>query len=379
VRPEPFHLGYRPALDGLRGVAILAVMLDHSGLLTGGWLGVDVFFTLSGFLITSLLLEEHARTGSIRFRAFYARRALRLLPALFLMVGVCGPIIIAASPPRLVTVRLLFVAAIVFYVANWAIIAGIFAFPLGHTWSLAIEEQFYALWPPALVLLLRWIRRRGIILTVVLGGIAATIVWRTALRAGGAGTTRLFVGLDTRADSLLIGCALAMLTTWHMLPASPRTQAARRWAGVGAAVGLSVLFAVAQFPKHFLDYRGPGSAAFATALVISAVLLPSSRLGRLLETRPLVSVGSISYGLYLWHFPIFVALGVPSGKLGVPGLMRLALAWSVTFAVCALSFRFVEAPALKLKSRLAMGPGAGAYGRADLKESDSSGSAQRSP
>lgn len=100
--PEPFHLGYRPALDGLRGVAILAVMLGHSGLLTGGWLGVDVFFTLSGFLITSLLLEEHARTGSIRFRTFYARRALRLLPALFLMVGVCGPSIIAASPPRLV-------------------------------------------------------------------------------------------------------------------------------------------------------------------------------------------------------------------------------------------------------------------------------------
>ena len=354
-------------------------MLGHSGLLAGGWLGVDVFFTLSGFLITSLLLEEHARTGSIRFRTFYARRALRLLPALFLMLLVCGPIIIAASPPGGVTVKLLFLAAIVLYVANWAIIARIFAFPLGHTWSLAIEEQFYALWPPALLLLLRWTRRRGIILIVVLSGIAATVFWRTALRVGGAPTHRLFVGLDTRADSLLIGCALAMLTTWQMLPASPWTLAVRRWAGVGAAVGLGVLFAVAPFPKYLLNHRGTGPAAFATALVISAVLLPSSRLGRLLETRPLVSVGRISYGLYLWHLPIFVALGVPFGKVRpAADPLLLALAWSVTFAVCVLSFRFVEAPALRLKSRLASGPAVSARERADLKESGRSGSVQRS-
>jgi hypothetical protein len=119
------RLGYRPALDGLRGVSVLAVMLHHSGLLEGGWLGVDVFFALSGFLITSLLLEEHERTRGISLRPFYARRALRLLPALLLLVGVCGVIMVAWSPPELFRQRMLYVVAVMLYAANWAMILGL--------------------------------------------------------------------------------------------------------------------------------------------------------------------------------------------------------------------------------------------------------------
>src|SRR6185369_2522612 len=131
------------------------------GLLTGGWLGVDVFFALSGFLITSLLVEERERTGGIALARFYARRALRLLPALVAMVAVCGLAVLLTSPRALVAGRAAFLAAVLLYVANWAIVAGYLVFALGHTWSLAIEEQFYVLWPPMLALLLRGVRGRS--------------------------------------------------------------------------------------------------------------------------------------------------------------------------------------------------------------------------
>ena len=179
--PEPFKLGYRPALDGLRAVAVLAVLTYHAGWIQGGFLGVDVFFTLSGFLITTLLCEEHARDGTIAIRRFYVRRARRLLPALVVLLLVCGGILFATMPSAFWPILGGYLLGVLSYGANWLIIywrdLGVF----GHTWSLAIEEQFYLAWP---VLLLaaaatgpapRWI------VAGLVTAAAGSLAWRLAL------------------------------------------------------------------------------------------------------------------------------------------------------------------------------------------------------
>src|SRR3989442_13537110 len=216
---DPFRLGYRPALDGLRAVSVLAVMLHHSGLLVGGWLGVDVFFALSGFLITTLLIEEHRRTGVIGLKRFYVRRALRLLPGLLALVIVVGVITIADPASVDLAAILLRLAAVLFYVANWAIMAGFGLYPFAHTWSLAIEEQFYALWPLALLVLLRYVRTRVVIVSIVGAGIAARILWR-GVRVPGGCVAWGYQAVDAPADSLLVGCAFSIPSSCRMGPDS---------------------------------------------------------------------------------------------------------------------------------------------------------------
>ena len=178
-----FSLGYRPALDGLRAVSIVAVLAHHSHWLPGGYLGVDVFFTLSGFLITALLTEEFARIGTISLRLFYARRVLRLLPALLVLLVVCAGSLLATVAAEYGPLVLHEAAAVLFYVANWAWVIDL---PLGvfsHTWSLGIEEQFYLLWPCVLLVMLRvWSPRRVFALVLVLAG--AGVAWRHALVSG---------------------------------------------------------------------------------------------------------------------------------------------------------------------------------------------------
>jgi len=355
---EPFRLGYQPALDGLRAVSVLAVMLHHSGLLVGGWLGVDVFFALSGFLITTLLIEEHRRTGVIGLKRFYVRRALRLLPGLLALVIVFGTITIATPASVDLAAILLRLAAVLFYVANWAIMAGFGLYPFAHTWSLAIEEQFYALWPLALLVLLRYVRTRVVIVSIVGAGIAASIIWRGVLLHGGS-LPGPYQGVDARADSLLIGCAVAMLVSWRMVPDSHAALITRRWAGLAAAMGLCLLFATARFPSAFRDHFASTLTALAGGLLIGDVLVPGSRLARFLEVRPLVGIGRISYGLYLWHFPILLGFGVLIGKRHGFHPVWLGLAWLVTFVVCIVSFRVIEQPALRFKSRFGGASGLG--------------------
>jgi len=215
----PFTLGYRPPLDGLRGVSILAVMSYHIGLIRGGFLGVDIFFVLSGFLITTLLMDEWARTGRISLRKFYARRALRLLPALVLLVVACDVTVMVIArlywaPESFMPVvfGMVYASVVVFfYIGNFVMISGQTLWILGHTWSLSIEEQFYVLWPLCLWLLLRWARRRGFILPVLVLGIAASLLLKVALVRAHAPLTRVFFGLDTRFDELLIGVARGVI------------------------------------------------------------------------------------------------------------------------------------------------------------------------
>ena len=356
----PFSLGYQPSLDGLRGVSILAVMAYHVGLIRGGFLGVDIFFVLSGFLITALLTNEWTRSGRISFGKFYMRRALRLLPALILLVIVCDFTMVTIAhlywqPEAFVPVvfGMAYAAlAALFYVANWVMISGQTLWILGHTWSLSIEEQFYFLWPLCLLTILRWVRRRGLILALLASGIAASLLWRISLVRAHAPVTRLFFGLDTRFDELLVGCIVGVLASWSLLPTGERPRRILNACAVLAAAILAVMLWRAGWKEPVMMQGGLTVAAASAGVLIANMLAsPSGRLARALGRQPLVGIGRISYGLYLWHFPIVYACGALAVDGAPPDLPRAALAIGLTFLVAAASFRWVERPMLRLKRR----------------------------
>ena len=342
-------LGYRPSLDGLRGISILAVMGYHSGLISGGYLGVDVFFVLSGFLITTLLVEEQQRRGAISFRRFYMRRALRLLPALFATVAVCASGELAFASPEASRHTWGAVAAVVFYAANWAMIAGQPLFVLGHTWSLAIEEQFYLVWPPSLAVLTRVVGRRGWILAIVAAGGLLVPAYRFLLMSQRASQLHLYVGLDTRADSLLIGCTVGLLIGWKMLPTSPTARVVSGIGAVVASLALTYLFVEATWPRDYLFHATSTLASLATAFLIVKLLIAPSRIDRLLGGSPIVGLGRISYGLYLWHYPVFYVFGALSVPGVLPSPTHIPEAWLATLVIASASFFFLEQPLLRLK------------------------------
>ena len=347
--PEPFNLGYRPALDGLRAVAVLAVLTYHAGWIPGGFLGVDVFFTLSGFLITTLLCEEHARTGTISIPRFYVRRARRLLPALVLFLLICGGTIFVAGPSAFWPTLGGNLLGVLSYGANWLIIywrgLGVF----GHTWSLAIEEQFYLAWPVLLLGLLRGARSR-LIVTGLVTAAAGSLAWRLALALDGSSFARLYAATDTHADGLLLGAALAVWLQHRGVGGSPGRL--RRAGRTIAALGLLGLFGAAPLmPGYALGVTA--LAACATGGIILDILAGGSWVTRWLELGWLVRIGWVSYGVYLWHFPVFVQLGVirQPGESAAP-LGRTLLAWAVTFAIAGLSYWLVERRFLANKPRL---------------------------
>jgi peptidoglycan/LPS O-acetylase OafA/YrhL len=245
MSPSPtglrFHLGHRPALDGLRGIAILSVLGSHvsPSIVVGGGAGVDLFFVLSGFLITCLLVAEWDRNERISLSKFYARRALRLFPALFVYLVGCYVLaaIFQQGAPREATQKGVFYA--LFYVANWARVNHVSLGLAETTWSLSIEEQFYIFWPLLLILGLKYLSRRTLV-KVVLALVAVVTLHRLGLAMRGADYARVYNGSDTRADGLLMGCALAMFVSWRGVPRG-------RWVQVvGALSGLFFLAYVAR-------------------------------------------------------------------------------------------------------------------------------------
>ncbi len=323
---EPWRLGRRPGLDGLRGIAILLVLvchvLDNAGIWNGaGSAGVTVFFTLSGFLITSLLVEELQARGRVSLRSFYARRARRLFPALaaaVLLVGAFQAAVGIASPGHLLPV--------IFYVGNWIAVAHGNLGLLPHTWSLSIEEQFYLLWPLGLLAVWRW--RNGPVLLASLG-ILASMAARFALAGD---WYRVYYGSDTRADGLLVGCLLALLAhrglSW-------------RPSVVTATAGMMALAAV-SLGGASLSARGvwiPALVPWITAAMIWTAC--SSQSPRWLAADWLRYIGRRSYGIYLWHYPFVLLVGYFSHSLGVTLLAVMA-----SVGIAEASWRFVEAPFL---------------------------------
>jgi len=313
------RLGYVPALDGLRALAIAAVVgLHYWNVPECGGLGVDLFFCLSGFLITTLLLEEHAESGAISLKNFYGRRARRLFPALALLLVVY----LAATEGR----GLRTVVLTGFYAGNIVRAFGddpLLKSPLGHLWSLAQEEQFYLLWPAALLLLLRLRRNVAPILLALL--FVAVTVWRVLLAHHGASSARLQFGPDVRADGMVAGCLLAFLRTRISIKPTDALTAAAVWT-VAIAAFFSLLL------PDWQVYVRPTFNLAACVLVAAAV--SGTGLAEALSIRPLVSLGKISYSLYLWHLPVLVAVGRDHPW---PALVAaVAVSW--------LSYRFVEQP-----------------------------------
>ena len=349
-------LGYRPALDGLRAIAIALVLLHHTAaflvpswqgsVAPGGFLGVDLFMVLSGFLITTLLLERHDREPR-PIRTFYLRRALRLLPALAALL--VANLLYAIVEGRGVGDALRSILAVGAYVTNWAELAAVHISQyVTHLWSLAIEEQFYLVWPLLLFAAWRvWPSRRKLVwLAIAIAVLAAA--WRVALYESGEGWLRIYLRTDARADALAIGAALA-LAPWQRIG---QVLAPRARSLLGGA-GLVVLIAAAALvhPDDKALYLGGFTViAIASAVLIVSVLDPGSTLARTLASRPLVLLGSISYPLYLWHFGVFQAVAEHTGAW--PSGARVALGWSLALLAAIASYRLVELPALRLKRRL---------------------------
>lgn len=357
VEAPAFVLGHRPWLDGIRAIAILTVMGFHLKSLLpvfggAGIAGLEVFFVLSGFLITILLLEEVRRSGRIRLSAFYVRRARRLLPALsLLLLGVAALMVVGLPelPRGEVAIQIMAVAG---YAGNW-----VKAFSqndlgvLGHTWSLSVEEQFYLLWPVSLLFFLRSGITGRRLATLLLVGAAASMLWReVVLRQGDRvlANNHAYFGLDTRGYALLLGCAVAVIVHHDLYPKAPP------WAGLRAvAAGAAGAFAVTFF--LFSDVYPTGYAvylnlmAFATAVVILHLsLAPKGRVHRLLGLDPLVAIGRVSYGLYLYHFPVIVLL--TPDRVGLGGAPLGIVDVAVTGVLATASWMIVERRFIRRRS-----------------------------
>jgi len=345
----PARLPYTPALDGLRAIAVLAVMLYHGGVAvtSGGFLGVDIFFVLSGFLITTLLLLEFDATGGLNLTAFWGRRARRLLPALFLVLVAVLLYAAFLRGEAAASVRADTLATL-FYVSNWwFIVSGNSYFdqfqdpsPLTHTWSLAIEEQWYLLLPLVLVLLLPRVRSRAAWAAVFASLALISAATMFVLHTPGADPSRVYYGTDTRLQALLAGAFLACILTPG---AMERFRGWARWLAPLAMLAVVGVVVMASDRSEWLYSGGFLFVAIVSALLLASVVShPGGVVARGLAWRPVVWVGRISYGLYLWHWPVYVVLNPARTGLSGPGL--LVLRFAVTFAAAALSYYLVEMP-----------------------------------
>ena len=342
--------GYRPALDGVRAVAVLAVIAYHLGWLPGGFLGVDVFFVLSGYLITTLLLREIQRTGRISFANFWARRARRLLPAVLFLLGVC--ILQVWHDPAIAThgARRDDIISTLFYYANWHFIAtdqSYFATyagvsPLRHMWSLAIEEQFYFVWPLLIGVTVYLARRRSRIILAVVVALLIASVADMAREFSVTNPSRAYFGTDTRAHVLLAGAALAVLLN---MPNSQTTTYRRVATRVWPVLALIVVASFALYRDQAPFFYHGGAALFAVVVALllwSIEMAPSSALGRALSLRPVQWIGWLSYSLYLWHWPVIVWINRRS--VGSSTVLRDLVEIAAMLVMAAVSFYIVERP-----------------------------------
>jgi peptidoglycan/LPS O-acetylase OafA/YrhL len=353
---SPPRLGYIPALDGLRAVAVIAVLLYHGGQtwMPGGFLGVDVFFVISGYLITCLLLADWQQHGRAGLKRFWFRRARRLLPALFAMLFVVSLYAILFLPDVLTQLRGEVIAALL-YVENWFLVFRNLSYfqstgrppLLQHVWSLAVEEQFYVLWPLLLALgLTVWGAHRRKLLVAILIAVVVSTVEMAILYHPYTDPSRVYYGTDTRASTLLLGAALAFVWAPWKLTGKPGKNAAVMLDVAAVVSGLALLWMFLNVGE--LDpglYRG----GFLVAAMVSAVLIgvtvhPAARFTPwLLGFAWFRWIGVRSYGIYLWHWPVYMVTR-PHSDVPLTGLPLLALRLLITFLIAAASYRWIEEP-----------------------------------
>lgn len=349
-----------PALDGVRGLAVSLVVLQHSGLAVGGRIGVDLFFVLSGFLITGILLREQDETGRIGLRNFYARRVLRLFPALFLMVVVVTAFVAIVHPTQLwMTVQN--AGSILLYFFNWVLVwqmpdATLHQSMFSHVWSLSVEEQFYLLWPLVLIIAARFRAPHTVLATIIAAGILYPAIGRAAI-ADSAPELQIYFRSDMRFDGLMFGAAVALLTqTCHSRPRFSTLLAILGWAALAiilvmARTELLETGALYQWGFTLVNFCG-------AALIASLVWCPAQQLQKLMSLAWLRWLGVISYGIYLWHWPVFRALRPLEG-----GWTRKVTEIALSILIAALSYYLMERRFLRLKHLFPATGGSGAAQR----------------
>ncbi len=349
TRP-PLTFAHVPSLDGLRGCAVLIVMCVHFSNLFGlrlASVGVDIFFVLSGFLITTLLLVEYETCGRLSFRNFYVRRALRLTPALLIGVALFGAIdlLFRINDPDLV-LKSMGVTSL-FYVGNWVRALDLWNMvEFGHTWSLAIEEQFYLVWPATLVALLWLFRRNYVAIAIVVGVMTVTLTGNRVLAIlDGASREWISSATQFRVDAILAGVVTALV----LGRVRPRPSAAYF---IAAMIGLAVIIAILTHPHRYPLWQQPFVVLGACALIVHFRVNRDSWLHRAMSMRWLIYTGVISYGLYIYHYPLVYLTVYRFGGALDPHIQQaigLFVLFPLSFALAALSYRFAEAPALRLK------------------------------
>jgi peptidoglycan/LPS O-acetylase OafA/YrhL len=347
------HLTYMPALDGVRAISILGIMANHGGFAwaAGGVISVNVFFVLSGFLITMLLMKEWTRSGTIRLRAFWARRARRLLPALFVLLGAIGLYALFFAPSETLGSLRADGLSTLLYFSNWhEILSGQSYFvqvsapsPLLHTWTLAIEEQFYLVWPIVVIVVLKLSKSPRVLLAVAVVGVLASATEMALLFHPGIDPSRLYYGTDTRAQDILTGAALGILLFYRPAVSSKRVRVAfSSLVVVGALVFALEWIKINGSPN--ITYRGGFLLAdlMVAAVIYGVTMAPAGLPARVLSCGPLTFIGRISYGLYLWHWPIFLVLN--QARTGLQGWSLFALRLLVTFVIATISWYLIETP-----------------------------------
>lgn len=357
--PEPIkgsNSRYMPGIDGLRALAVLAVIIYHVNYnwAPGGLLGVGIFFVLSGYLITDLLIAQWSRHGRLDMKDFWLRRARRLLPALLLLLAVVSVSVALFVPEQMGRLRGDVWAAI-FYVSNWWLVFSEVSYfekfgppsPLGHLWSLAVEEQFYLIWPLLVAFGLSMLRRRGPLVMLTLALAAGSAILMAALYVPGEDPSRIYYGTDTRVFALLIGAALAMVWPSRKLTATLSGKARLTLDLVGGASLAILLLSIWKTNQYddFLYQGGLVLLSVASAVLVAVLAHPASVLARWMGCKPLRWLGVRSYGIYLWHYPVIVLTSptvVEDG--GWSAVLRALLQLTVCIVLAALSWKYVEEP-----------------------------------
>lgn len=357
--PRPIKKGsrYMGGLDGLRALAVVGVILYHLKLdfLPGGFLGVGVFFVISGYLITNLMINEWKKGKGINFTNFLIRRGKRLLPALLTMVLITTGIVALFFSDRLPKLWGDALSSLLYY-NNWYLIYHQVSYfeqfgppsPFGHLWSLSVESQFYLLWPILFLFGLRWVKKKGLIFLYTLMYTLISFAAMAMLYTPGTDPSRVYYGTDTRAFSLLVGAALAVLWPSQELKESLKTgrRLFLEFLGLGGLVLILMMFFFTDQYDPSLYQGGMLILTVATTLLIASVAHPSTWVGKALGWMPLRWIGERSYGIYLWHYPI-IALTSPTINTSGPNLGHAALQVLATVVVASLSWKYIEEPIRK--------------------------------
>ncbi len=352
INTDRFRITYLPCIDGVRAFSILAVIMFHGGIpfLSGGFIGVDIFFVISGFLITSLLIKEKEKTGRINIMNFFLRRIFRLVPALIVLLLVFNIFSVFALEKDIAVENFLDSFIVLFYSADWTRAMGLQRPDwLGHAWSLSVEEQFYIIWPFIFIALLKVSKNYLSIALIVLTMALASFACRVVFTLHGFHPDRLYNGLDSRADALLIGCLCSLLLSSEWYPWVLTKLKSIHVLFYISLITLVTSAIVSRWTSPRMFYLGYFIIAMCAAIIIIKLTISvnNSVIEKALTQPVIVWIGKISYGLYLWHYPIFKIMRFYEYSRVTTFIFGTAF----TFIFSVLSYYFIERPFLLLKGK----------------------------